>query len=53
MWNYLGETLLQKLKDQYDHKFSIEIQNAQRQMIESKIGGHQAAQQIIDEIFKF
>jgi hypothetical protein len=48
MWNYLGETIMRKLKNGH-HPF---VEEAERDLLAGKIGGHQAAQRIIDQLFK-
>ena len=47
MWNYLGETIMRKLKNGH-HSF---VEEAERDLLAGKIGGHEAAQRIIDHLF--
>ena len=52
MWNFLGETMMRRLKSNYDNTYSKIVADAEADLLDFKIGGHEAASRILDEVFK-
>jgi len=50
MWNYIGESLMRRLKTD-QHIYADIINQVERELVQSQIGGHEAAQRILAEIF--
>lgn len=50
MWAFLGEALMRKLKR--ENSYSEIISEAETELLESRIGGHEAAQRIMSAILK-
>ena len=54
MWRFLGDAIMKKLKHDYEDQGNIYqrmISEAERDIIEERISGHEAAMRIINAIF--
>ena len=57
MWNHVGETIMRRLKSQKKGDtglgiYSDIVDQVQKDLEASKIGGHEAAMRIIGEVFR-
>lgn len=55
MWKFLGEAIMKKLKEDYEESGNIYqkiITEAENDIVNEKISGHEAAMKIIKAIFK-
>lgn len=56
MWRFLGDAIMKKLRSDYEdtraHRYTELIQQAERDIVEEKVSGHEAAMKIINAIFK-
>lgn len=56
MWRFLGDALMKKLKTDYEedneHIYQHVIREAESDITEEKISGHEAAMKIINSIFR-
>ena len=60
MWRFLGDAIMKKLKSDYEeeeegrnsqHVYTKLIQEAERDIVNEKVSGHEAAMKIINAIF--
>ncbi len=54
MWRFLGDAIMKKLKQDYEEQgniYSRLISQAERDIVDEKISGHEAAMGIINAIF--
>lgn len=55
MWNFLGDSLMKRLKHDYEDTGNIYakvISQAENDLMNEEISGHEAAQRILKAIFK-
>jgi hypothetical protein len=57
MWRFLGDAIMKKLKADYEedgpqHVYTKLIEEAERDIVNEKVSGHEAAMKIINAIFK-
>ena len=54
MWNYLGDSLMKKLRNKYDEEQNVyarTIREAEESLRDEQISGHEAAKKILEQIF--